>query len=120
MKFKQIFFALLVLAIALGSCAKETIETNTATDTIYQLEQSQASSERAVPTIKLDKMACTLTYEQGLQVGCNLATAAFKEDGCCRFTCSSDFMNTIEDFDLCGDYISGLYDGWVIALVGFQ
>lgn len=55
---------------------------------------------------------CPFTYEQGVNVGCQIAQAA-NDDGCYSARCSNAYQNTIRDYESsCPDYILGVIEGF--------
>lgn len=61
----------------------------------------------------LNSEDCRFTYEQGYNVGCNLAQMA-AEDGCRSYQMCFDRLvqNTIDDFAECDEYILGVQEGF--------
>ncbi len=55
---------------------------------------------------------CTFTYQQGMDIGCQIARAA-NRDGCYSPRCANALLNTIRDFQAdCPEYVSGVIDGF--------
>lgn len=56
---------------------------------------------------------CNFTYQQGFNVGCQIAQAA-NNNGCYSQLCSQVYLNTLRDFQAdCPEYVAGVIEGFI-------